>query len=290
MNSGFFFRKSFLFLLILLLLSSKNYSQNFVLSDSFGKFKDATSFVITSAGFIYVTDAGTNEIYKLDTLGNVLKYAGGYGWDDGLFDNPSDIFANPLSVYVCDKNNHRIERFDKDLNFIWQLSTRNSDTTNQRFGYPMGCAVSQQGDLYVLDSENKRIVKFDLFGNFVQNFGGYDAGNYSLINPKKITISSGNNVFIADDKRLVEFDQFGNGISILKLDTEIIGMNITFNQLTINNEKQIFFANLNLPDISFRKIELPTDFNPPDVVSSLIFNDRLYVLTKNSIKVLTKVN
>ena len=166
-----------------------NYSQGFIYSSSIGKFKDASSFCITSAGFIYVTDSGTNEVYKLDTLGNVLKYAGGYGWDDGMFDNPSDVYANPLSVYVCDKNNHRVERFDKDLNYIWQLNTRNSDTTGQRFGYPLGCAVSRQGDLYILDSENKRIVKFDLFGNFALNFGGYDAGIYSLVNPKKIAVS-----------------------------------------------------------------------------------------------------
>jgi len=65
-----------------------------------GKFKNASSFTYSSAGFIYVTDSGTDEVYKLDTLGNLLKSAGGYGWDPGLFDVPTGIYANPLSVYV----------------------------------------------------------------------------------------------------------------------------------------------------------------------------------------------
>lgn len=284
------FLKKFFLILFFLSASVKILPQEYFYYTSFGKFKNASSIDITSAGYIYITDSGTDEVYKLDTLGNILKYAGGYGWDDGLFDNPSDVYANPLSVYVCDKNNNRIERFDKDLNFIWQLSTRNSDTTDERFGYPLACAVSQQGDLYVLDSENRRIIKFDLFGSFVQNFGGYDAGNYSLTSPKKISVSSDNKIFVLDKDRLVIFDQFGNGLSIIKLDSEQTGINIIFNLLTVNNQKEIYFANLNLPEISLKKIDLITSNSLEDIVSSLIFNNKLYILTKNEIQVFNKIN
>ena len=289
MNRNLFLKTFFLIVYFLCPLI-KIFPQEYSFYNSFGKFKNASSFCITSAGFIYLTDSGTDEVFKLDTLGNILKYAGGYGWDDGLFDNPSDVYANPLSVYICDKNNHRIERFDKDLNFIWQLSTRNSDTTDERFGYPLGCAVSQQGDLYVLDSENRRIIKFDLFGSFVQNFGGYDAGNYSLTSPKKISVSSDNKIFVLDKDRLVIFDQFGNGLSIIKLDSEQTGINIIFNLLTVNNQKEIYFANLNLPEISLKKIDLKKSNSLDDIVSSLIFNNKLYILTKNEIQVFNKIN
>ena len=58
--------------------------------------------------------------------------------------------------------------------------------------YPVSCATSNQGDLYFIDSENKRIMKFDIFGNFILNFGGFDAGKYQLSNPKQLAISSWN--------------------------------------------------------------------------------------------------
>lgn len=270
---------------ILFLATASIYPQDCIYNSSFGKFKNASAFDITSAGFIYVTDAGTDEIYKLDTLGNVLKSAGGYGWDEGLFDNPSDIFASPLSVYVCDKNNNRVERFDKDLNYVSQLSTINSDTSAERFGYPLGCVVSPQGDLYILDSENKRIVKFDLFGNFSQNFGGYDAGSYALNNPTKLAVSMNNDIYVVDGKRVLIFDQYGTGINILNSGEVLKGMKIIFSNLTLNTDREILFADLSAKETVLNSLKLEGYDGPVKIISSLIYNRRLYILTPNDILV-----
>jgi len=90
----------------------------------FGKFSNAVSFSINPVGSIYITDADKNEIIKLDTLGNELNRIGGYGWNPAAFDFPADIFAQTLKVYVADKNNNRIQVFDKDLNFRYELTIR----------------------------------------------------------------------------------------------------------------------------------------------------------------------
>ncbi|MHB1686200.1 MAG: NHL repeat-containing protein [Ignavibacteriaceae bacterium] len=263
-------------------------AQEYLYLSSFGNFRSATSFSITSAGIFYVTDSGTDEVYKIDSLGNVLKDAGGYGWDNGLFDNPPDVFANPLLVYVCDKNNHRVERFDKDLNFVSLLYTHDSDDKSMRFGYPLGCSVSQQGDLYILDSENKRIIKFDLFGNYIQNFGGYDAGNYSLVDPLSLALAPNGNIFVIDKKRIVIFDQYGNGLKIINEDNDFTGIRIIFNKLTINSKSEIYYSNLNLPDFTLTKIDFGGNDEVKKIVSSLIFNDKLYILTQTKIFVYQK--
>ncbi len=273
----------FKFLFFFIIMNGIMFPQTFVYNSSIGKFKDAASFDITSSGFIYVTDKNTDEIYKLDTLGNVLKYAGGYGWDSGLFDDPSDVFANPLSVYVCDKNNHRVERFDKYLNYVSQLYTRDSDTRGERFGYPLSCAVSQQGDLYILDSENKRIIKFDLFGKYVLNFGGYDAGKYTLSDPLKLAVSPNNDIYVIDGKRIVVFDQYGNGLSIINSGENLKGINIIFSSMTVNTDSKILFANLSSPDLALNTLSLTGIDITGNIISSLIFNGKLYVLTPNKI-------
>jgi DNA-binding beta-propeller fold protein YncE len=280
-----YFQKFFTLTVFLLILISSQIAiaQNYQFQNVIGKFNDASSFYITSGGILYVTDAGTDEIYKIDTLGNVLKSTGGYGWDNGQFDNPADVFANPLSVYACDKNNHRVERFDKDLNFVSSLYTRNSDTTEERFGYPLSCALSQQGDLYILDSENKRIIKFNLFGNFVQNFGGFDAGSFSLNNPLQLAVANNNNIFVLDNNYIVVFDQYGNGITKIKTKENLKSIRIIFNNLKLTTEDCVFYANLNLPDFTLSKINLFGINKINDITSSLIFNKTLYVLTKKDI-------
>lgn len=274
------------FFIIFLLIVSNSFSQDFFFLNGIGDFKNASSFSINSTGFLFITDSETDEIYKIDTLGNIIKDTGGYGWDENQFDNPVNVFATPLKVYICDKNNHRVEIFDKDLNFISQINTRESNNEAERFGYPLSCTVSKQGDLFILDSENNRIIKFDLFGNFVQNFGGFDAGKFMLVKPTGFSISNGNNIFVIDKNKIVIFDQYGNGISSIDLSENPSGINIVFNNLTINSERNIYSSNLS-SEFSLKKLKLDIDKNLK-IVSSLIFNDKLYVLTPRQILIYKK--
>ena len=215
--------------LAIIFFSTTIFCQTYIFNYSFGKFTSASAFSITASGFIYIADDGDDSLIKLDTLGNVIKEIGGYGWSESAFDTPSDIIANSLNVYVCDKQNHRVQSFDKDLNFISELSTRERDNPEERFGYPLSCALSSMGDLYVLDSENIRVLKFDLFGNYIQNFGGFDWGIFSLKNPKKLAVNSDNSVLVLDDSVLVIYDQFGNGKEKIKLGKSFTNLNIYLN-------------------------------------------------------------
>lgn len=252
------------------------------------KFLDATSFHITSNGFIYVTDAGNDEVIQLDTLGNIIKDIGGFGWNSSQFDEPVDVFADPLSVYVTDKNNHRIQRFDRNLNFISLLTTRENENADERFGYPLGCVVSNQGDLYVLDSENKRILKFDLFGNFQMNFGGIDAGSFRLKVPTSLAISSSGNLYVADENLIVLFDQFGNGINKISLPERIKSLKIIFDQLIIVTENSVLHSDLSKDASGISaKIIFSQNDQIDKIVSGMYFNNKLYLLTSKSISVLT---
>jgi DNA-binding beta-propeller fold protein YncE len=269
--------------ILFILLTSISIAQNFVFTGSIGKFHQASSFYITANGLLYVTDSRENEIYLLDTLGNVLKTFGGYGWSQNAFDDPVDVFADPLTVYVSDKNNHRIKRFDKNLNYISSLYTRESDNSQESFGFPLSCATSNQGDLYILDSENKRVIKFDIFGNFQQNFGGFDAGNFILNNPLQLAVAPSNNIFIIDGNNIVVFDQYGNGIQKINCIVNLNSIRIIFNYLTVTTKKEIYYSNLNLEDKRLSPIKLVGLDETPDIVSTIIFKNKLYMLTNNSI-------
>jgi hypothetical protein len=271
-------------------MSATSLAQSFEFVKSFGEFERATSFYITAAGFIYVTDTDLDEAFKIDTLGNLIKSFGGYGWSDNSFDDPIDIYADPLTIYITDMNNHKIKRFDKNLNFISALYKRESENQEEQFGYPLSCASSNQGDLYILDSENNRVVKLDIFGNFIQNFGGFDAGKYQLKNPKSLAVSSNSNIFVLDDMDLIVFDQYGNGIGKLTTEINLNTIRILFDQVTINSDDEILFADLKNSELKFIKLELSGIEDFPEIVSSIIFSDKLYVLTPQTILIFQKFN
>jgi hypothetical protein len=259
-----------------------------VLDYSFGNFSSASAFSITPTGFIYIADDGDDSLIKLDTLGNVIKEIGGYGWGESAFDTPSDIFATSLNVFVCDKRNHRVQAFDKDLNFISELFTRERDNSEERFGYPLSCAISSMGDLYVLDSENIRVLKFDLFGNYIQNFGGFDAGIFSLKNPQKLAMNFDNSILVLDDSILVVYDQFGNGKEKIKLGKSFKNLKTTFITVIINNDNEIYTGSIGISENNLSKINLIGYGAELKILSCSFFNDKLYVLTPKEIFVLNK--
>ena len=271
--------------LLILLFATANYilPQSIIYSGQIGSFTSAKSFSINSLGYIYVADVSSNEIIKLDTLGKIIKTIGGYGWNESSFDYPVDVFATPLNIYIADKNNNRVQLFDKDLNFISFFLTQDSNDDRIKFRYPLCSAVSSQGDIFILDSDNRRILKFNSRWEYQTSIGSFDAGSFALVNPKHFIIINDSKILVADSKFLFLFDQFGNGIKKNQLPFEPENINSTFRIISVNNKSQIsFFADNDLESINFN----PTVFKPKledDIEDSIIYNSKLYLLTKSTI-------
>jgi len=265
------------------------FPQKYQFENSYGKFKNASSFYVNAAGFIYVTDTNTDEVYALDTLGNLMLKIGGFGWRESAFDDPVDVYADALKLYVSDKNNNRIQRFDKNMNFNFQIYTKDSANEAERFGYPLSAVMSNQGDVFILDSDNTRIVQFDIFGNFIRNFGGYDYGDFALQNPRQLAVSRTNNIFVIDGNEILIFDQYGNSITKVSGLENFISIRIIFDWMTLSTDEKIFVANLRIPEISLKEVLLENVPLGTRIVSSLIYNNKLYLLTKKEILVFNKI-
>jgi hypothetical protein len=271
--------------LILSLISFISFAQiKTVYSSEFGNFSSASSFYISSNGLVYVTDLGKNELVCYDTIGNKLKDVGGFGWQSGLFDHPVDVFANPLSVYVADKNNHRIQQFDRFLNYVGSFSNRQEEDVEYSFGFPLSLAISNQGDMFILDGENSRVIKFDMFGNFLASFAGIDAGKFRLKKPSSLAIDSKGLVFVADEKSLNIYDNFGNGLDKISFEHPIKSIRIVFDNIVITTNHsvhQLLFENNSFVK---KTMEL-SDVNYSNIRSALIYNNKLYLLLTDKIRV-----
>jgi hypothetical protein len=180
-----------------------------------------TAFDIDIGGRITVVDRASAKLRIVSPSGEVLQEMGGAGWTQDQFDRPSGVWArNGIDVYVADEFNHRIQRFDRSLNFVSTLSTRDSDNPDERFGYPRGVAVSRHGELYVLDGENVRVVKINRSNQFERSFGGFDAGAGRLADPRQISAGPRDRIYVLDGTRVLVFDPFGNFIGGLPIAPE----------------------------------------------------------------------
>jgi DNA-binding beta-propeller fold protein YncE len=186
--------------------------------------KQARALSVGLSGQIYVSDTGNHRILQLSPDGEVIKVIGGFGWQKEQFYAPYDIHASSaLDIFVADYNNHRIQRYDKDLNYISSLYSDANWAPTVQFGFPKSIASSFHGELFLIDGENTRILKLNSFGEPEMSFGDFAEGRGRLLQPVKLCISPDDQIFVSDARanKIVVFDYFGNylteiGATVLK--------------------------------------------------------------------------
>jgi DNA-binding beta-propeller fold protein YncE len=124
-------------------------------------------------GAVYVVDMGNHRIQKFDTSTNVLpqlltKWGGGLGpghasdpraQEPGQFRSPWGITVDGQGdVFVTDTGNQRVQKFDREGNFITQWGGFGNG--DGQFNFPYGIAVDARGSVFVVDSSNTRVQQF----------------------------------------------------------------------------------------------------------------------------------
>ncbi|MFN0159407.1 MAG: NHL repeat-containing protein [Bacteroidota bacterium] len=164
----------------------------------------------------YVVDRTQNTLRKFSATDTLVNEIGGPGWENDQFDSPTAVWArNGIDVFVADYGNHRIQRFDRNLNYVSTFTTREFIDTDLRFGYPVDVAVSRLGDLFICDTENTRIMKINSQSREALVFGGFDAGKGRLLAPRQLEIGPHDRIYVLDGVRVLVFDTFGNFIQAI---------------------------------------------------------------------------
>jgi hypothetical protein len=174
-----------------------------------GSFQRATRIVLGTQGSIFVLDADENTLSLFSNLQDAPKTLGGFGWSSSSFDTPTGVATDGVNVYVSDFGNHRIQRFDRNFNYISSLSTRDTSDVVSRFGYPLDIALSELGDLFILDGENIRVMKFNAQDSFERAIGDMNAGKGKLQNPIRL-VATNSRIFVGEKNKVLVYDYFGN--------------------------------------------------------------------------------
>ena len=119
------------------------------------------------SGNIYVSSQ--LKLQKFTSTGELIKCVGREGGKEGEFDDPRGLTLRDNLVYVCDRNNNRIQVFDLDLNFVRSISLRGSG--RGEFDEPFDVKFDTAGNMYAAEWGNERVQVMDSSGRFIREFG-----------------------------------------------------------------------------------------------------------------------
>ena len=141
---------------------------------TFGSYGDSPHQMIGPAG-VATDDSGNiyvsswHKLQKFTSTGELIKCVGREGEKEGEFDDPCGLTLRDNLVYVCDRNNNRIQVFDLDLNFVRSIGSLGSGRGG--FDEPSDVKFDTAGNMYVADGGNGRVQVMDSSGRFIREFG-----------------------------------------------------------------------------------------------------------------------
>jgi sugar lactone lactonase YvrE len=113
---------------------------------------------------------------------------------DGKFWGLWGIAADDSAIYTVDVLNHRVQKFDREGQFMNKWGSKGIE--NGQFTFPSGIAVDLQY-VYVVDHSN-RIQIFDKEGQFVNSLGSSGSNPGQFNNPEDIDVDSSGHIYVAD--------------------------------------------------------------------------------------------
>ena len=161
-----------------------------------------TDIAVSDDGSFYVSDGyGNSRVVKFSKDGTYLFEWGKFGNKQGEFNIPHGIDLDKNGfVYVADRENNRIQKFDSDGNFItlWQ-----NETTDQLYSVTID---NQKNQLFGIDYwiVNDTIIKgsdvfrFDLDANLQVQFGRTGFYNGTVARYHDIQIDNEGNIYVGD--------------------------------------------------------------------------------------------
>lgn len=152
-------------------------------------FNQPTDVAWDRDGNIYVTDGyGNSRVLKFDKYGRPVLGWGMKGTGPGQFDTPHTIVIDGDLVYVGDRENARIQIFDRNGQYLRQWS----------LGHPFGLVITQGHVLYMGDAIAGCILKIDAQGRVMGSFTGPQPGGGPHFDPHEIALAPDGSIFTAE--------------------------------------------------------------------------------------------
>ncbi|MFP4498408.1 MAG: hypothetical protein ACLFQV_09385 [Vulcanimicrobiota bacterium] len=225
--------------------------------------------------------SGFSDSFKIKDCFTTIDIMTEVSEELGNFDNIAGLAVDSSgNLYVTDRGNSKVFKFDSDRNFLTSWTTRKD---NGVLFSPGSICMAPNGKIYISgsgmiqeytteglklnewelitpnstaglcsDSESNlyyayfdgdEVVKYSSAGGFITRWGAYGYGQGQFDEPRFIASDSSNNIYVLDsgNLRIQKFDNDGNFISIIELQT---GERI-LKSLVVDNSGNLIFNSMN---------------------------------------------
>ena len=214
------------------------------------------SVAVDRQGAIYVVDAAGERscVNKYNSSGDLLTSVGREGTELSEFKNPRGLaVSNRNELFVCDRDNHRIQVFNSELKYLRCINLKNIDRQLAKPSQPNGIAFDQSGNMFVTDYSNSCILFFNMTEQFVMSFSSEGGSQGCLAGPESVHIDKGLlyvtestnhrvSVFRTTAEFVMTFGRIGRGDSELKFPMGIVTnrFGMVYVCELLNNRIQVF--------------------------------------------------
>ncbi|MFY7734109.1 MAG: PKD domain-containing protein [Bacteroidia bacterium] len=204
---------------------------------NFATFRNPSSVALDRLGNLYITDKINHRIRKVNASTGIISSIAGsvsstgfnygsYGGDGTLatsaqLNEPTSITIDSSgSLYLADRNNHRIRKVNVNTgiittvagNGVYSYGGDSAAATNAYIWLPSGVTLDSQGNFYIADQGNHRIRKVNantgiittVAGNGISGFEG-DGGlaiAANLYSPSSVAVDVSGNLYIASNNKI----------------------------------------------------------------------------------------
>ena len=167
-----------------------------------------TGLALSGTGEIFISDGyGNRRVHKFTSDGKLIKSWGEFGKAQGQFNFPHNIGVDKYgTVYVCDRENDRIQTFNSEGEFIsvWENLRRPADLYIDQ-----DKEIIYLAELGRVNHNKPRISIRDFNGNILSMWEGRESeGDGVLENPHGICADSQGDIYVGEIinfKRILKF-------------------------------------------------------------------------------------
>ena len=157
---------------------------------------EPTDLAIGLEGEIFVLvghGQGEPHVLKFDREGELLKSWGEQGTGPSQFDTPHSVVIDTEGmVYVADRQNRRIQIFDRDGNYVKEWAYK---------GLPCGLYIHSDGTMYMVSGFAGEILELDENGRAVGRNGQPGRGLGEFGEAHYMTLTPNGDIWVADTVR-----------------------------------------------------------------------------------------
>ncbi len=235
-------------------------------------------FFDSSKGNLLITAADSDKVFRISTNIQLIASYGSSGSGNGEFSRPWSTYVDHNGkIYVTDENNSRVQVFNSNFQYQFQISRWNNDESG--FDAVKDVIVLSDGTITVTSQNANTIEQFDYSGNHIRTFGYDGTGDSNLKGPQYMVKDSNDNIYVSTWGKNFAIKKFSSTGSFLQaLTNASITTPKLFEPIDVD-----FDSNGNMYVLDHERVILLT--NSGEYVSTLIDDvsgDSVYHITYGS--------